>query len=116
MTSLILLSFGNTIGTGIFANSGIASKVAGEAVVLSWVISGAVSFLTALVYAEFSSKIRKAGSSFTYAYAITGEFSAWLIAWNMFARYGMTASINARAFSSYLIGMLELFEVKDNMP
>jgi amino acid transporter len=89
----LLLSFGNTIGAGIFALSGISSKAAGEAVVFSWIIAGCVSFLTALVYAEFSSKIRKAGSSFIYAYAITGEFSAWLIAWNMFARYGMAASI-----------------------
>ena len=91
--SLILLGFGNTIGAGIFTLSGIAAKEAGEDAPFCWLISGVVSFFTALVYAEFSSKIRKNGSSFIYAYAITGEFSAWMIAWNIFARYGFPAAI-----------------------
>ena len=102
------IGFGNIIGSGIFAYSGITGKVAGSAMALSWLLAGAVALLTTLVYAELSSKIRKSGSSYIYAYILTGEFTAYMIGWNLFARFGCGTCIQGRAFSSYLSGWLEL--------
>ena len=68
MYSLILLGAGNTIGAGIFAYTGLAAKYAGGAAAwIAYVIAGVTSILTALVYAEFGSKIPKSGSSYLFA-------------------------------------------------
>ena len=109
---LMSIGFGNIIGAGIFAYSGITAKVAGSAMAFSWLLAGLVALLTTLVYAELSSKIKKSGSSYIYAYIMTGEFTAYMIGWNLFARFGLSTCIQGRAFSSYLSGWLELNGVK----
>lgn len=111
-TDLMSIGFGNIIGSGIFAYSGITARAAGSAMALSWLLAGLVALLTTLVYAELSSKIKKSGSSYIYAYIMTGEFTAYMVGWNLFARFGMSTCIQGRAFSSYLSGWLELNQVK----
>ena len=108
LTDLVSIGFGNVIGSGIFAYSGIAAKVAGSAMSVSWLLAGVIALLTTMVYGEFANKIKRSGSSYIYAYIITGEFSAYIVSWNQFARFGMASSIQGRAFSSYLKGWLEL--------
>jgi APA family basic amino acid/polyamine antiporter len=70
--ALILMGFGNTIGSGVFTLTGVGSKAAGAAVFLSFIISGFIALLTALVYAEFSALIPKSGSSYIYTYTVFG--------------------------------------------
>jgi basic amino acid/polyamine antiporter, APA family len=47
------------------------------------------------MFAELSSKIQRTGSTYIYAYIISGEFMAWYIGWNMFMQYGIVASVMA---------------------
>ena len=66
--TLIIMGVGNTIGAGIFALTGLAAKYAGGAAVwISYIIAGLVCMLTALVYAEFGSRIPKSGSCYVYS-------------------------------------------------
>ena len=77
MVDLIMIGIGNLIGSGIFTLSGIAASFAGESIVISWIISGFIAYLTVIIFAEISSKVKKSGSIYIYSYIITGEFSAW---------------------------------------
>lgn len=88
---LVFLGFGNTIASGIFMLQGIAAKYAGAGVFLSFVLAGVVSLLTALIYAEFSSRMPFSGSGYIYIYSSLGEFPAWVVGWNMNLRFGVTA-------------------------
>lgn len=90
--TLIMLGFGNTIGSGVFTLTGVASKSAGSAAFVGFMISGMCAMLTALVYAEFSAIIPKSGSSYLYTYTTFGEFPAWIVGWNQNLRYGGTAA------------------------
>lgn len=90
--SLTFLGLGATIGGGVFTLSGIAAKKAGSDVWISWVISGLVILVSAFVYAELSTRIQKSGSSYIYAYIISGELVAFMVGWNMFMEFGMTTS------------------------
>lgn len=92
LCSLILLGFGNTIGSGVFTLTGVASKSAGPAVFLGFVISGFIALLTALVYAEFAAMIPKSGSAYVYTYSTFGELPAWVVGWNQNLRYGGTSA------------------------
>ena len=87
-----MLGFGNTIGSGVFTLTGVASKYAGSAVFISFLIAGCVALLTALVFAEFSAIIPKSGSSYIYTYSTFGELPAWIVGWNQNFRYGGTSA------------------------
>ena len=87
----MFLGFGNTIASGIFMLQGIAAKYAGAGVFISFIIAGLVSLLTALIYAEFSSRMPFSGSGYIYIYASFGELPAWIVGWNMNLRFGVTA-------------------------
>jgi APA family basic amino acid/polyamine antiporter len=87
-----MLGFGNTIGSGVFTLTGVASKYAGSAVFISFIIAGCVALMTALVFAEFSAIIPKSGSSYIYTYSTFGELPAWIVGWNQNFRYGGTSA------------------------
>ena len=93
LCSLILLGFGNTIGSGVFTLTGVASKTAGPAVFVGFIISGVIALLTALVFAEFASMIPKSGSAYVYTYSTFGELPAWIVGWNQNLRYGGTTAV-----------------------
>jgi APA family basic amino acid/polyamine antiporter len=93
LNSLVLLGIGGTIGGGVFTLSGIAARLAGAYLWISWLISGVITMLSAMIFAELSSKIQRSGSSYIYAYIISGELMAWFIGWNVFMQYGICASV-----------------------
>lgn len=99
---LILLGIGAIIGAGIFVLIGpAAGGHAGPAITLSFIIAGLACACAALSYAELSSSIPIAGSSYTYAYAALGELSAWFIAGMVILTYGLGAATVASGWSGY---------------
>jgi APA family basic amino acid/polyamine antiporter len=109
---LTALGVGAIIGTGIFVLTGVAaSKYAGPAVVLSFIISGAAAGLAALAYAELASMVPVAGSAYAYAYSSMGEIIAWLIGWNLVLEYLVAAGAVAVGWSSYLRDLLKSVNV-----
>ncbi|HET7326536.1 MAG TPA: amino acid permease [Nocardioidaceae bacterium] len=106
---LVAFGIGIVIGTGIFTLTGQQAAVsAGPGVTLSFVIAGAVSVLAALCYAELSSSVPAAGSSYTYSYAALGEIVAWIIGWDLILEFALGAAVVARGWSSYLADLLGL--------
>ena len=68
-----------------------------------------MAFITALMYAELSSRIPINGSAFSYTYVTFGEVSAFLVGWNLNLRYAISSGGLARGFVSYFNGLLEMF-------
>lgn len=105
---LTALGVGAIIGTGIFVLTGVAaSKYAGPAVVISFVISGIVAGLAALAYAELASMVPVAGSAYAYTYSSMGEIIAWLIGWNLVLEYLVAAGAVAVGWSAYFKDLLK---------
>jgi APA family basic amino acid/polyamine antiporter len=104
---LIMLGVGAIIGTGIFVLTGQAAAAnAGPAIVLSMVIAGLASVLAALCYSEFAATVPVAGSAYTYAYATLGEFTAWVIGWDLILEYALGAATVAVGWSGNLVTLL----------
>jgi APA family basic amino acid/polyamine antiporter len=101
-----MFGVGGTIGAGIFALTGVGAQYAGPSICISFLISGAMAMLTALMYAELSSRIPVSGSAYTYTYVTFGELSAWLVSWNQNLRYGFGSAGLSRGVVEYFNGML----------
>jgi APA family basic amino acid/polyamine antiporter len=82
---------------------------AGPALVLSFVLLGAVCGLAALCYAELAAMIPQAGSAYAYSYATLGELVAWIIGWDLILEYAVGNIAVAIAWSGYLTSLLGSF-------
>ncbi len=95
------------VGAGIYALIGAATAIAGTGVWLSFVIAALVALLTGLSYAELSSMLPEAGSSFTYVFRglrsrLFGFITGWLI---LFEAMVGAAAISI-AFGNYLASIV----------
>ena len=118
---LVMLGIGAVIGAGIFSSIGTAAVGeigpdgtvtrygAGPALVLSFLLLGAVCALAGLCYAELTSMIPISGSAYTYAYATLGELVAWIIGWDLILEYAVGNIAVAIAWSGYFASLLRAF-------
>ncbi|MFI1302127.1 amino acid permease [Streptomyces sioyaensis] len=109
---LTAIGVGGIIGAGIFTLAGtVANGKAGPAVVISFLIAGVASAAAAFSYAEFAGLIPKAGSAYTYGYAVLGEVAGWFIGWDLLLEYTAIVAVVAIGISGYfgfLLGELGL--------
>jgi len=104
---LVLFGIGCIIGAGIFVRTGNAAALhAGPAVMLSFIIAGAVCAFAGLCYAELASTLPVSGSAYTYAYTTIGEFGAWIMGALLLLEYGLAASVVAVGWSGYAVSLL----------
>lgn len=105
---LTAIGVGGIIGAGIFTLAGtVANGTAGPAVVVSFLIAGVASACAALSYAEFAGLIPKAGSAYTYGYAVLGEFAGWFIGWDLLLEYTAIVAVVAIGISGYFSFLVE---------
>lgn len=99
---LTAIGIGGIIGAGIFTLAGtVANGTAGPAVVISFLIAGVASAAAALSYAEFAGLIPRAGSAYTYGYAVLGEIVGWFIGWDLLLEYTAIVAVVAIGISGY---------------
>lgn len=99
---LTAIGVGGIIGAGVFSLAGtVANGTAGPAVLVSFLIAGLASACAALSYAEFAGLIPKAGSAYTYGYAVLGEIGGWFIGWDLLLEYTAIVAVVAIGISGY---------------
>jgi APA family basic amino acid/polyamine antiporter len=107
LVQLTAIGVGGIIGAGIFTLAGtVANEKAGPAVLVSFLIAGVASAAAALSYAEFAGLIPKAGSAYTYGYAVLGELVGWFIGWDLLLEYTAIVAVVAIGISGYFSFLL----------
>lgn len=105
--STTLIGIGASIGAGIFAISGVATRSAGPAVVLSFLIAAFACILDALCFAEFASRFPVAGSAYVYTKRTFGRLPALVCASNLLFDYHVGAALISRNLVHYITLLLE---------
>jgi APA family basic amino acid/polyamine antiporter len=103
---LVALGVGAIVGTGILTLIGVGASRAGPAVLLSFVVAGAICACAALCYAEMATRIPASGSAYTYSYAVLGEVIAWVVGWSLILEYSLVVATVAVGWSGYATGFL----------
>src|ERR1700749_715720 len=101
LTWLDLAVFGVAvvIGAGIFTvTASTAGDITGPAIWISFVIAAVACALAALCYAEFASTLPVAGSAYNFSYATFGEFTAWIIGWNLVLELAVGAAVVSKGW------------------
>ena len=71
---LVGLGLGGMVGVGVFVTTGRAARLyAGPSLVVSYVIAGLCTLLSAFCYTEFTVDMPVAGGAFSYLRVIFGE-------------------------------------------
>lgn len=100
---LTMIGFGSVVGSGVYVVTGhLARNIAGPAIVLAFFMASVAALLSGLCYAEFSSRIPKAGSSYAYTYIALGEIWAFIVGWNIILEYFIIAAVLARSCSAVI--------------
>src|ERR1700710_790155 len=108
--NLVALGIGAIIGAGLFVRTAAAAaNNAGPSVTLGFIVAAIGCALAGLCYAEFASMIPIAGSAYTYSYATMGEFTAWIIGWDLVLEYALGAATVSISWSQYLTKFLHFF-------
>ena len=102
LRGLTLISLGSIIGSGWLLGALTASKVAGGASILSWVIGGLVLAVLALVHAELGSTYPVSGGTARFPYMVFGSLGGFTGGWMAFIQAVTIAPIEVEATLGYL--------------
>lgn len=106
--SLVFYGVGDMLGSGIYALIGRAAKVMGNAVWLAFAVSLVAALLTGLTYASLGSRYpRAAGAAYITQRAFGVPYLSYVLGLVVVASGLTSLAVQARAFSGYLLGLLE---------
>jgi uncharacterized hydrophobic protein (TIGR00271 family) len=96
------IGVGAMIGAGIFVLTGIAAGLAGPALLLAFLLNGAVTTITAASYAELGSCFPEAGGSYLWVKEAIGGLIGFLSGWMSWFASAVACSVYALGFGAYL--------------
>ncbi|KLU61324.1 aromatic amino acid transport protein AroP [Peptococcaceae bacterium CEB3] len=97
-----MIALGGAIGTGLFYGSAETIKLAGPAIMLSYLIGGLVIFWVMRMLGEMSVEEPVSGSFSHYAYKYWGEFPGFLSGWNYWFNYVIVSMAELTAVGIYI--------------
>jgi len=106
------IGLGAIIGGGIFVVTGIAAGLAGPALIISMLISAAISAITAFSFSKLSTVLPKEGGVYGFAYEFISPLAGFIAGWMwIFSNIFVGAAVSL-GFSSYFVALFPSLSLK----
>jgi amino acid transporter len=102
---LLCLGIGTTVGSGVFVLTGDVFPQTGASASVSWVLAGAVCFLSALSFMELSARLPTKGSTFMFSYHALGEVAAVVASLCLTLEYAVSGAGVARNWGDKVVSL-----------
>ena len=96
---------GAIVGGGILALAGVAFATTGPAAMLAFTLNGVIALLTALSFAEMSSKFPESGGTYTFARKVVSVEAAFSVGWVVWFASIVAAVLYALGFAHFALAM-----------
>ncbi|APH39610.1 amino acid permease [Methanohalophilus halophilus] len=106
---ITMIGLAGMIGAGIFALTGIATGIAGPAVMLAFLLNGVVATFTGLAYAELGSAMPEAGGSYLWVREGMGNHLGFLSGWVDWAAHTIACALYAVTFGAFFSELIVNF-------
>jgi APA family basic amino acid/polyamine antiporter len=100
------IGVGAIVGAGIFVVTGIAAAQAGSALVVSMLLAGAISLLTALSFAELTAWRPREGSVYELAHELLSPFAGFASGWMWMVSNTFAGAAVALGFAHYVAALV----------
>ncbi|MCH5374087.1 MAG: APC family permease, partial [Planctomycetes bacterium] len=108
---------GAIVGGGILALAGAAFAATGPSAILAFALNGGIAVLTALSFAEVSSKFPESGGTYTFAKKVLSVEAAFTVGWVVWFASIVAAVLYALGFGEFASVMIdELWRVTAGSP
>lgn len=97
-----MIALGGALGTGLFLGSAESIRLAGPAIILSYVIGGTIIYLIMRMLGEMSTEEPVAGAFSHFAYKYWGDFPGFLAGWNYWFLYVLVGMAELSAVGVYV--------------
>jgi AAT family amino acid transporter len=97
-----LMALGSTIGVGLFLGSATAIKLAGPAILISYIVGGSAIFIIMRALGEMAVHKPVAGSFSRYAQNYLGQLPGYLTGWNYWFMWLVTCIAEITAVGIYM--------------
>jgi len=106
---ITMIGVAGMIGAGIFALTGIATGIAGPAILLAFLLNGIIATFTGLAYAELGSTLPEAGGSYLWVKEAMGDHFGFLAGWCDWAAHTIACALYAVTFGSFFSEFMIVF-------
>jgi len=96
-----MVGVGAMVGAGIFVLCGVAIQHAGPGALLAFLLSGVLSALTAMSFAELASAFPESGGSYVFAKKVFPIGGAFVAGWVLWLAYVAACALYSLGFASF---------------
>ncbi len=108
----IVMGLGSIVGTGVFVSIGIATRIAGVAVIGSIALAAIVALCNGLSAAQLAANHPVSGGTYEYGYRYLNPAAGFVAGWLFLLAKSASAATAALGFAGYL---LSLFGISDRV-
>ncbi|MBI3962975.1 MAG: amino acid permease [Deinococcus sp.] len=101
-----MMGMGSILGTGVFVSIGIASGVAGPAVILAIALAALVAICNGLNSAQLAANHAVSGGTYEYGYKFLNSWFGFTAGWTFLLAKTASAATAALGFAGYLLNLL----------
>lgn len=107
---------GAIVGGGILVLAGDAFRATGPSAVLAFLFNGVIAVLTALSFAEMSTKFPESGGAYNFAKSVLSVRAAFGVGWILWFAYIVAGVLYALGFASYAVELVRSVIFAGNPP